>query len=43
MIECFSAFAFLVAAVAWRDPLWAMAAGLFAIAANLNLIYHKED
>jgi hypothetical protein len=42
-MEALLAWIFLFVSICTVSPYWAMASGLFAIAANVNLIYHKED
>lgn len=42
MTEAILAVVLLVASAGTGDPAWAIAAGLFAIATNVNLLYHKE-
>lgn len=39
-MEALLALIFLFVAIGTASPYWAMASGLFAIAANINLIYH---
>lgn len=42
MTETIVAWVLLAVTLGTRDPAWAIASGVFAIAANVNLLYHKE-
>lgn len=41
MIEIMMAWIMLIAAMIHREPDYYIAAGVFAVAGNINMIYHK--
>ena len=43
MSEAVFAWIFVLIGLITRNPDWVIASGLFAIAANVNGIYHKMD